>query len=62
MELGELNPKAAGRAIIGGMFSFFRAKSMMAAVGGAKGFVIQLLTFAATTVVCYVFVNKIADQ
>lgn len=54
--VGEFNPKAAGLAVIGGFISVYVMKNMQ------SGILIKLLSFLATTIVCYFMVSFIANK
>ena len=56
MDLSDISPVGAVLGIIGGMFSFMMASSMMPSTGFGMG--VKIATFAVTTVVCYFVADK----
>jgi hypothetical protein len=56
MDLSDINPVPAIGGLIGGIFSVMLAQQMMPSSG--FGVLVKLLTFGATSVVCYLMLDK----
>lgn len=56
MSIEDINPVSAIAGAVGGLFAFYVSGTMM-----ASSFLIRILTFCVTTVVCYFVFDKILD-